>query len=169
MAKTKVNIGVAIRAREDLELTPAQMGEILGLNPVSAVSAVLNYEASREVGNGSALRVYESLFRCREEASRWLGVPRWTVGAGPRPNLIHHNEWPRFVAVAFETDLHAEQWRFRKSEMPILLLDEKTGFKQLVVSFVDHVPMDYEFEDVLEEAVRVLEKAILGAGDKKNA
>ena len=60
--------------------------------------------------------------------------------------------------------MHAEQWRFRKSEMPILLLDEKTGFKQLVVSFVDHVPMDYDFEDVLEEAVRVLEKVLLGTG-----
>ena len=45
--------------------------------------------------------------------------------------------------------------------MPVLILDEKTGYKQLVISFVDHVPLDYEIEDLLEEAVRVLERAIL--------
>lgn len=158
---SKNNPGLLARAREEREsrdLSIRQMGEVLGLTGMAVeAGAVQGYEAGQEVRNGAVVRIYESLRRARQ-AQQWLGLPKYTLDASdPEMLVIHHNAFPRFVGIAVKAAQHKEQWRFAKAGMPVYELDPSSGWRQLIVSFVDHVPVDCDPEDAIEEAVRLAE------------
>jgi hypothetical protein len=158
---SKQHPGLLARAREEREsrgLDVAQMGDVLGL-PQSAVAAgaVQGYEAGIDVRNGAVVRIYEALRRARQ-ARQWLGLPKYTVDrSDPDQLVIHHNDYPRFIAVAVQVDQHKEQWRFTKAGMPVFELQSPAGWRQLIVSYVDHVAQGYDDEDNIEEAIRFIE------------
>lgn len=151
--------------REERDLNVAQMGEILGMS-ASMIDAgvVQGYEKGMPVNSGAVRRIYESLQRGRLQASTWLAVGRWSISEPCKEDaswVIHHNEWPRFVGKAVKEELHKEQWRFSRAGMPVFELSNQTGFRQIVFSFIDHVPSDFDAEDVLTEAVLQLERRIV--------
>lgn len=142
------------------------MADVIGIEGPHAEQIVTDFETGFRQLHGSPLRVYELLNRGRWAAGELLKVPRWTVWVSGVADAevdctIHHNEYPRFVGRGFVNDLHPEQWRFKKAEMPCFPMDERTGFRQLVVSFVDHVPFDYEIEDLISEGLLHLERHIM--------
>lgn len=151
--------------REERGLTYAQFGEILGMSAAMIDAGVIQgYEKGMPVNSGAVRRIYESLQRGRLQASTWLNIGRWSVSSPSDDDpswVVHHNEWPRFVAKALREELHKEQWRFARSGMPVFEMSQATGCKQLVFSFIDHVPVDFDPEDVLTEAVLQLERRIL--------
>ncbi len=166
MQKHSISQGVALDEREKRGLTKLQMAEILGIEGANCEQIVTDFETGFRPTKGPALQIYLALNRARWAAEALLGVPRWTVALGDDDAcMIHHNAWPRFVGKAFREELHPEQWRFKKEGMPVFVMDERTGYKQLVVAWVDAVPQDFDPEDVLEEGLRYLESKIL---EKKN-
>ena len=160
--RTPINQGVALDERETRGLSQAQMADVLGLEGPTAEQIVLDLETGFRKPKGSTLRIYESLNRGRWAGSHLLEMPAWSVDVNGPP-VIHHNEWPRFVGRAIEPELHPQQWQFKKAGMPAFALDERTGFRQLVVAWIDHVPEDFDAEDILTEGVRRLEKVLLEA------
>ena len=170
--KTKWSIGVFVaehekplgllpRAREEREergLTYSQMAEVLGLGEHQVESgAIKGYESGMPVRNGSVARIYQELQRARLQSQTWLKIPRFTLTRESGSVVLHHNDWPRFVAKAVPEALHKEQWRFAKAGMPVYELRPETGLSQAIFSFVDHVPAGFDAEEVLEEAVVAIE------------
>lgn len=159
---SKQHPGLLARAREEREsrgLDVAQMGDVLGLSQSAvAAGAVQGYEAGIDVRNGAIVRIYEALRRARQ-AKQWLGLPKYTVDrSDPDQLVIHHNDYPRFCAVAVRVEQHKEQWRFKKAGMPVFEMQSRAGWRQLIVSYVDHVAQGYDDEDNIEEAIRFIEE-----------
>lgn len=154
--------GLLPRAREEREkrgLTFEQMGEVLGLTDQQVQSGtVQGYEAGMPVRNGSVVRLYQGLQRARLQGSVWLGLPRFTVMRDGSSVVIHHNEFPRFVAKAVPEAQHKEQWRFAKAGMPVWKLRPETCLAQMIVSFVDHVPAGVMTDEVFEAAEKALKQ-----------
>ena len=145
------------------------MGEILGLAEFQVeAGAVQGYEAGMPARNGSVVRIYQGLQRGRLQACSWLKLPRFSIARDGADVVLHHNEWPRFVAKGVPEKLHKEQWRFAKSGMPVYELRPETGLSQMIFSFIDHVPSDVDVEGVLEEAVAELERFVLVEGDRRD-
>ena len=161
MAEHKKPLGLLPRAREEREergLTYSQMAEVLGLGEHQVESgAIKGYESGMPVSNGSVVRIYQELQRARLQSQTWLKVPRFTLARDADSVVLHHNDWPRFVAKAVPEALHKEQWRFAKAGMPVYELRLETGLSQAIFSFIDHVPADFDAEEVLEEAVVAIE------------
>ncbi len=158
---SKQHPGLLARAREEREsrgLSIGQMGDVLGLqSSATSAGAVQGFEAGQEVRNGAVVRIYEFLRRGRQ-AQEWLKLPKFTADtSSPGMLIIHHNDYPRFVGVAVRDVQHKEQWRFQRAGMPVYELDPRSGWRQLIVSFVDHVAQDFDFEDSIEEAIRLIE------------
>jgi transcriptional regulator with XRE-family HTH domain len=154
--------GLLARAREEREsrgLDVAQMGDVLGLTRTAVeAGAVQGYEAGQDVRNGAIVRIYETLRRARQ-AKQWLGLPKFTVDkSDPVQLIIHHNDYPRFCGVAVRDQQHKEQWRFKKAGMPVFDLKSQLGWRQLIVSYVDHVAEGFDPEDAIEEAIRLIEE-----------
>ena len=168
VAETEKSLGLLPRAREEREergLTYSQMAEVLGLGEHMVESgAIKGYETGMPVRNGSVLRIYQELQRARLQAVTWLKFPRFTIARDGEAVLLHHNEWPRFVAKAVPEALHKEQWRFSKASMPVYQLRPETGLAQAIFSFIDHVPTGIDAEEVLEEAVVAIEEFCRGTG-----
>jgi len=158
--------GQLARAREEREsrgLSYSQMAEVLGLGEHQVESgAIKGYESGIPARNGAVVRIYEGLQRARLQASTWLQVPRFTIARDGDAVVLHHNDWPRFVAKAVPEKLHKEQWRFAKAGMPVYELRAQTGLAQVIFSFIDHVPEDVDAEEVLEEAVVAIERFCVG-------
>jgi len=156
-----------LKAREEREergLSTAQMGEILGVPSSMIESGVIQgYEKGMPVNSGAVRRIYEGLQRGRLQVSTWLGVGSWSISAQDEDGtwIIHHNDWPRFLGKTIKEELHKEQWRFARAGMPVFEMGAATGFRQIVFSFIDHVPSDFDAEDVLTEAVLQLERRIV--------
>ena len=161
VAEHKKPLGLLPRAREEREergLTYSQMAEVLGLGEHQVESgAIKGYESGMPVSNGSVVRIYQELQRARLQSQTWLKVPRFTLARDADSVVLHHNDWPRFVAKAVPEALHKEQWRFAKAGMPVYELRPETGLSQAIFSFIDHVPADFDAEEVLEEAVVAIE------------
>ncbi len=158
------------RAREEREargLTYAQMGQVLGLGEHQIeAGAVQGYESGMPARNGSVVRIYQGLQRARLQGCVWLGLPRFTIARDGQAVVLHHNEWPRFVAKAVPEKLHKEQWRFARAGMPVYELRPSTGLAQMIFSYLDHVPEGVDVEDVLEEAIAALEGFVLFGGSR---
>ncbi len=159
--KNTINQGVARDEREARAMTKEQMADVLGIEGPNAEQIVTDFEAGFRQAKGPTLRIYESLNRGRYAGETLLNLPRWSVDADASGHVIHYNGWPRFVGRAFREELHPEQWRFKKAGMAAYALDPKTGYRQLVLAFIDHVPDGSDPEDVVAEGVRHLERVIL--------
>jgi hypothetical protein len=157
--RTPINQGVALDERETRGLDKAQMADILGLDGLNADQVLLDIETGFRKPKGAVLRIYESLNRQRWSAESLLEVPVWTVSVGDQ--VIHHNAWPRFVGRALVPELHPQQWQFKKAGMPAFAMDERCGFRQLVVVWIDHVPDSFDAEDIVMEGLRMLEQALM--------
>jgi hypothetical protein len=139
------------------------MAEVLGLGEHAVESGALKgYETGMPVRNGSVVRIYQALQRARLQSMTWLKFPRFTIARDGDSVVLHHNDWPRFVAKAVPTALHKEQWRFAKAGMPVYELRADTGLTQAIFSFIDHVPTGFDAEEVLEEAVVAIERFCKG-------
>ena len=156
--KKTLNQGQILVERESLELTKAQMAEVLGLDGEHKEQMVTDFESGFRPPRGAVLRVYESLNRNRWAAKTLLQVDPWSVSTDGC--IIHHNAWPRFVGRAFKEELLPNQWQFKKADMPVFLLDPRTGYRQLVIAWTDHVPAGFDPEDILAEGVRQIEKVL---------
>lgn len=169
VAENAKSLGLLPRAREEREergLTYSQMAEVLGLGEHSVESgAIKGYETGMPVRNGSVVRIYQELQRARLQAVTWLKFPRYTIAWDGEAVVLHHNEWPRFVAKAVPAALHKEQWRFAKAAMPVYQLRPETGMSQAIFSFVDHVPDGIDAEDALEDAVLAIENFCMGVSN----
>jgi hypothetical protein len=166
VATDEKGVGLLPRAREEREkrgLTYEQMGEVLGLSEQQVQSgAVQGYESGMPVRNGSVVRIYQELQRARLQACTWLGVPRFTLMRDGDSIVVHHNEFPRFIAKAMRGAMHKEQWRFAKAGMPVIPLRPETSLSQMVVSYIDHVPPGVPVGDVMTDAVLELERYLAG-------
>jgi hypothetical protein len=162
--KNPINQAVALDERVSRGLSKSQMAEVIGIEGTNAEQIITDFETGFRPIKGPALRVYQLLNRARWAGATLLKLPSWTVSVRGDDGacLIHHNAWPRFVARAFDVELHPEQWQFRKAGMPAFALDPRTGYKQLVASFIDHVPSDFDPQGFLAEAGRRLESELLG-------
>jgi hypothetical protein len=162
--KTAITQGVALDEREKRDLSKQDMADILGIEGPHREQILTDFEAGFRPIKGPTLRVYEALNRARWGASELLQVPRWSVVAGGPSGecTVHHNDWPRFVGKAFREALHPQQWRFKKAGMPTYEMDERTGYRQLVIALIDHVPEGLDVEDIYVEGLKQLEQAILG-------
>ncbi len=152
--------GVLLDEREKRGLTKAQMAQVLGIDGPHAEQIVTDFETGFRPVKGPTLRIYEGLNRARWSTCELLEVSRWTISVDRA--RIHHNEWPRFVAQAIEEELHPQQWRFKKAGMPVFAMDTISGYRQLVYSMIDHIPDDYDAEDLFTEALRELELTLIG-------
>lgn len=163
--KQIINQGVALDEREKRGLTKIQMAEVLGIEGPHGEQILSDFESGFRPVKGPTLRIYESLNRGRWAACELLEVPSWTVALSGLEGecTIHHNDWPRFVGRAYREELHPQQWRFKKADMPVFVMDERTGYRQLVIAWVDHVPDGIDPEDLLEEALRHLENRLMEA------
>ena len=162
--RNPINQAVALDERVSRGLSKTQMAEVFGIEGTNAEQIITDFETGFRPIKGPALRVYQSLNRARWAGATLLKLPSWTVSVRSDDGvcLIYHNAWPRFVARAFDVELHPEQWQFRKAGMPAFALDPRTGYKQLVASFIDHVPSDFDPQDLLAEAGRRLESEVVG-------
>ena len=156
--KKTLNQGQISQERESLGLSKSQMAEILGLEGDHKEQLITDFESGYRPPRGSVLRLYENLNRSRWAAGNLLQIDPWTVSEDG--NIIHHNAWPRFVGRAFKEGLLPNQWQFKKADMPVFVLDARTGFSQLVIAWTDHVPIDFDAEDILSEGVRQIEKVM---------
>lgn len=156
--KKPLNQGQIAQERESLGLSKSQMADILGLEGDHKEQLITDFESGFRPPRGSVLRIYESLNRSRWAAGNLLQIDTWSLSVDGC--TLHHNEWPRFVARAFKEELLPNQWQFKKADMPVFLLDDRTGYRQMVVAWLDHVPADFDAEDVLAEGVRQLENAL---------
>ncbi|OYU44195.1 MAG: hypothetical protein CFE44_14275 [Burkholderiales bacterium PBB4] len=125
--------------------------------------AIKGYETGMPVRNGSVVRIYQELQRARLQAVTWLKFPRFTIARDGEAVVLHHNDWPRFVAKAVPEAMHKEQWRFAKASMPVYQLRPESGLAQVIFSFIDHVPSGIDAEEMLEEAVVAIEEFCKGA------
>jgi hypothetical protein len=60
---------------------------------------------------------------------------------------------------------HAQQWQFRKTEMPAFILNGAGGMNQIIFTMIDHLPDDFDAEDLFSEAVRLVEERLKDGGD----
>ena len=154
---------MALDERETRGLSKAQMVDVLGIEGAHAEQILSDFETGFRQIKGPTLRLYQGLNRARWSAGKLLGLPKWTVDRNaPGGPTIHHNDWPRFVAKAFAAEMHPEQWQFTKAAMPTVALDARTGFRQLVVAFVDHTPFDFDPGVLLADAAHHLETLLIG-------
>ncbi len=160
--KQIINQGVALDEREKRGLSKLQMAEVLGIEGPHGEQILSDFESGFRPVKGPTLRLYQYLNRGRWESCELLDVPKWAVvmGGPAQECMLHHNEWPRFIGRAYREELHPHQWRFKKAGMPVFVMDERTGYKQLVVAWVDHVPDGFDAEDLLEEGLRYLEDGL---------
>lgn len=144
--------------RETRGLTKAQMMDVLGLDGVHAEQILTDFESGFRQPKAAVLRIYESLNRQRWGASGLLRLPVWSLSDGGR--IVHHNEWPRFVGMAIPEKEHDQQWQFKKAGMPAFVLNGSGGMHQLIFTMVDHLPDDFDAEDLFSEAVRLVEERL---------
>jgi transcriptional regulator with XRE-family HTH domain len=163
MSKTKMNQAVLRDEREARGLTKTQMIDVLGLDGVHAEQILTDFESGFRQPKAAVLRIYESLNRQRWCASGLLGLPAWSLSDGGR--VVHHNEWPRFVGMTIPEQEHAQQWQFRKTEMPAFILNGAGGMNQIIFTMIDHLPDDFDAEDLFSEAVRLVEERLKDGGD----
>jgi transcriptional regulator with XRE-family HTH domain len=153
-----MNQAVLRDEREARGLTKMQMIEVLGLDGAHAEQILTDFESGFRQPKAAVLRIYESLNQQRWGASGLLGIPAWSLSDGGR--LVHHNEWPRFVGMAIPEQEHAQQWQFKKAGMPAFILNGAAGMNQIIFSMIDHLPEDFDAEDLFSEAVRLVEERL---------
>ncbi len=158
MSKIKLNQAVLRDEREARGLTASQMVDVLGLEGAHAEQILKDFESGFRQPKSAVLRIYETLNRQRWGASTLLGLSTWSISQDGQ--IVHHNDWPRFVGVAIPETEHPHQWQFKKANMPAFELDKRTGFGQVVFSLIDHVPADLDIEDLFAEAVRLIETSV---------
>ncbi len=161
--KPNINQGVALDERETRGLNKMQMADVLGIEGAHAEQILSDFETGFRQIKGPTLRLYQGLNRARWSVGKLLGLPKWSVDRDdPGGPTIHHNDWPRFVGKAFAAEIHPEQWQFTKAGMPSFALDARSGFRQLVVAFVDHVPPDFDPASLVADAAQHLENLLIG-------
>lgn len=161
MSTSFLNQAVIRDERESRNLTKTQMAEVLGLDVPNAEQILTDFETGYRQPKGSVLRIYQGLNRQRWAGSHLLSLPSWTLSNDGE--VIHHNDWPRFVGRVVPELTHPNQWQFKKASMPSYELDGSGGFHQIVFVMVDEIPANLDIEDLFFDAVRIVESTMKGA------
>lgn len=151
------------RLRRILNLSHSKMANVLGFGGANSKDYVADMESGARPISGPVARLLEYLNRGVWDSTSLLRLPRWVhcqdADDARDSHIIMHTEYPRFIGRCLPLLGDATQEKFVNTGMPILAMDERTGFAQMVFSFIDH-PVDDQ-EDLLIEALRIKEASLL--------
>ena len=155
------------RIRQALNMTPAKFAELIGIFGGNSGDRIDEMEKGKRPISGPIARILESIDRSFMSSSPMMGVPRWIhcgdaeASSSEPAQILMHTQYPRFWARCCAQVSEQDLKSCAAFQMPVLAMDERTGYTHMVFAFLDHPVGDQE--DLLSEAVRLKEAELLQA------